>query len=173
MILAENGDLYTWGKGTYGLNADGKNNSIKTPKKNDFFEKLRIKDPSNEIVKIDSADEFCGALTKRGSLYVWGKNDKGQLGTGAGIGIDYTESEKFPLLVKNLDGIKIVDFSCGDNTMLIKDAEGKLYKTGLKVDYTPTLIEITKEIKPRLFSCGNSYYAMITGIKANTLFLYF
>ncbi len=116
-------------------------------------------DPSNEIVKIDSADEFSGALTKSGKLYVWGKNDRGQLGTGEGIGIDMTESEKYPLLVKNLNNINIVDFSCGENTMLIKDSQGLLYKTGLKIDYTPSLIEITKEIKPKLFLCGNSYYS--------------
>ncbi len=120
-------------------------------------------DPSNEIVKIDSADEFSGALTKSGKLYVWGKNDRGQLGTGEGIGIDMTESEKYPLLVKNLNNINIVDFSCGENTMLIKDSQGLLYKTGLKIDYTPSLIEITKEIKPKLFLCGNSYYSIITG----------
>jgi alpha-tubulin suppressor-like RCC1 family protein len=46
-------------------------------------------DPNNEIVKIDCADEYTGALTKGGDLYVWGKNNQGQLGIGAGIGITY------------------------------------------------------------------------------------
>jgi len=30
---------------------------------------------------------------KDGTLFVWGKNDKGQLGVGSGIGIDMVESE--------------------------------------------------------------------------------
>ncbi len=123
----------------------------------------------NEIIKIDSADEFSGALTKGGKLYVWGKNDRGQLGTGVGVGVDMIESEKHPLLVKDLDNVKIVDFTCGENTMLIKDSEGRLYRTGLKVDYTPTLIEITNQIKPKLFVSGNSYYCMISRM----FFLYF
>ena len=43
-------------------------------------------DPENAIVKIDCADEYTGALTKKGEIYVWGKNNQGQLGIGAGIG---------------------------------------------------------------------------------------
>lgn len=162
--LLENGDLYNWGKGHYGLNANGKNFSIRTPVKNKYFSQLKENDPNNEIIKIDSADEYSGALTKGGKLYVWGKNDKGQLGTGSGVGIDYTEAEKYPLLIQNLDNVKIVDFYCGDNTMMIKDSEGRLYKTGLKIDYTPSLIEMTKNIKPKIFFCGNSFYCMIDGI---------
>ncbi len=113
----------------------------------------------NEIVKIDSADEFSAALTKGGNLYVWGKNHAGQLGTGPGVGFYMNESENIP---KILDFVKIVDFTCGYNTMIIQDEEGRLYKTGLKIDYTPSLIEITNQIKPKLFLCGKSYYCMIS-----------
>ena len=63
-----------------------------------------------------------------------------------------------------MDNVKIIDFYCGDNTMMIKDSEGSLYKTGLKIDYTPSLIEMTKNIKPKIFFCGNSFYCMIDGI---------
>jgi alpha-tubulin suppressor-like RCC1 family protein len=48
------------------------------------------------------------------SLYVFGKNDRGQLGVGAGVGIDMVESENFPALVKLEDEkLKIKDFHCG------------------------------------------------------------
>ena len=32
-----------------------------------------------------------------GSYWVWGKNDRGQLGLGSGIGIDMVESESQPV----------------------------------------------------------------------------
>ena len=36
---------------------------------------------------------------KDGSLYVWGKNDRGQMGVGTGVGIDMIESESSPVEV--------------------------------------------------------------------------
>ena len=54
-------------------------------------------------MKVDSADEYSGALFKDGSLYVWGKNDRGQMGTGVGIGIDMVESESVPTMVNVID----------------------------------------------------------------------
>lgn len=119
-------------------------------------------DPENEIVKIDCADEYSGALTKGGNLYVWGKNNQGQLGIGSGIGIDYTESEKFPTLVqKKAADAKYVDFSCGENTMMMLDDSGLLHKTGRRIDYNPHVFQISYSIKPKLFVCGNSYYSMV------------
>jgi len=38
-----------------------------------------------------------------GDIYSWGKNDKGQMGTGAGMGIDLVESENVPTLIELLD----------------------------------------------------------------------
>ena len=140
----------------------GSNFNSLTPVKNFFLENLRKKNPQERIIKIDCADDYTAALTKSGNLYAWGINNQGQLGTGGGTGKDYTDTEKFPTLVaKPNPGIKYVDFTCGENTMLIKDDQGNLYKTGLKVDYTPSLIESSVTIKPKSFFCGRSFYCMI------------
>jgi alpha-tubulin suppressor-like RCC1 family protein len=120
--------------------------------------------PENQIEKIDCADEYTGALTKSGELYVWGKNNQGQLGIGAGMGIDYTESEKIPTLVGKPNNKRIINFSCGENGMMIQTEDNLLWKTGWRIDYTPSLFEISKTIKPKMFLCGNSYYCMISGI---------
>ena len=86
VVLTESGDIYTWGRGEYGLLGNGNNSGSLLPVKNEFIEMYMKENPENEIVKIDCADEYTGALTKGGELYVWGKNNQGQLGIGAGIG---------------------------------------------------------------------------------------
>lgn len=148
-----------------------------TPIRSHFFENLRRKNPQEVVIKIDSAEDYTAALTKGGNLYAWGINNQGQLGTGGGSGKDYTETEKFPTLVVKKPGIKYTDFICGENTMIIKDDQGNLHKTGLKVDYTPSLIEASVNVKPKSFFCGRSFYCMIDSknkffIKKSTLYIF-
>lgn len=70
---------------------------------NDEFHIMKQTNPKLKIEKVDAADEYSGALMNDGSLYVWGKNDRGQLGVGTGIGIDMVESENVPIAVNVLD----------------------------------------------------------------------
>lgn len=62
---------------------------------------------------------------KNGSLYAWGKNDRGQMGVGQGIGIDMVESENTPTLVNVLNKAgepqAVMDFATGQNTMMVRD----------------------------------------------------
>lgn len=103
---------------------------------NEEIDYLKKEDPEGKVIaKLDSADEYTGALMRDGSLFVWGKNDRGQLGTGSGIGIDMVESENVPTQVTVGDGKPIADFTTGMNTMLVKDVDGAVFKTGLKLDY--------------------------------------
>lgn len=169
VALSETGDIYTWGRGEYGLLGNGSNRDSMLPTKNEYFEMYMQESPNNTVIKIDCADEYTGALTKGGVLYVWGKNNQGQLGIGSGIGIDITESEKFPTPVLKPKELKYVDFSCGDNTMMMLDDHSMLHKTGFRIDYSPSIFQITKVIKPKMFWCGNRYYCMVDG---NILYLY-
>ena len=79
--------VYCWGKGEFGLLGNGNNKDKLLPEKNEFLEMFKNESEENEIAKIDCADEYTAVLTKGGEIYVWGKNNQGQLGIGSGIGM--------------------------------------------------------------------------------------
>jgi len=144
VAVASDDRVFTWGRGLYGVLGNASNNYSLEPELNDELEYLRKEDPEGKvIVKVDSADEYTGALMRDGSMWVWGKNDRGQMGVGSGIGIDMVESENVPRevpFIENNEALRLKDFHAGMNTMLFQDEKGNIYKSGLKLNYTPKKI---------------------------------
>ena len=96
VAIDENDLVYTWGRGLYGVLGNGSNQYSLKPELN--IDLQILKDEEKRVIqKIDCADEFTGALMNDGTFYVWGKNDRGQMGVGAGVGIDMIESENTPV----------------------------------------------------------------------------
>lgn len=76
VALTEEGQVYVWGRGLYGVLGNGSNSYSLEPELNEELDILR-KEEGRQIVKIDAADEYTGALMQDGSYWVWGKNDRG------------------------------------------------------------------------------------------------
>lgn len=51
-----------------------------------------------------------------------------------------------------------------DGIYFIKLDQNLLYKTGRRIDYTPSIFKVSKTIQTRFFCCGNSFYCMVDGI---------
>jgi alpha-tubulin suppressor-like RCC1 family protein len=78
VAVTTEGDLYSWGRGLYGVLGNGSNQYSLEPELNEEIQLLKQEDPKGkQIVKVDSDDEYTGVLMKDGSYYVWGKNDRG------------------------------------------------------------------------------------------------
>jgi len=43
-----------------------------------------------------AADNYTAAVLNDGTIHTWGMNDRGQMGVGAGVGMDLVESESNP-----------------------------------------------------------------------------
>lgn len=165
VALTADGEVYTWGRGLYGTLGNGSNQYSLTPQLNEDFSVL--KEEGVKIVKIDSAEDYTAALTDSGEVFSFGKNDRGQMGIGTGIGIDMFESSPNPTPVTYEDGkAKVMaDIYCGQSTMMLKDSEGNVWKTGLKLDYQPKMINIPDDslFKKSVIAlgCGRKHYCIL------------
>ena len=111
--ILDNGDLYTWGDNENGQLGNGQKGESSGPKK--------ILDNAVSIQwGTDSGHEFGAALTDDGSLYTWGNNERGQLGTG--------DDKNSLTPVKVMDNIR--DFSIGSCCMGAITNDGDLYTWG-------------------------------------------
>ena len=134
VVLCDDGNLYNWGVGLYGVLGNGSNSYALKPVVNDDFlfqrQEAQREGLDFGFRKISAADDYTAAVMKDGQFFVWGKNDFGQMGVGSGIGIDLVESENIP---KELDLAQalpenekaeaplVVSCSTGMRTMMILD----------------------------------------------------
>lgn len=178
VALCDDGNLYTWGRGIYGVLGNGSNQQALTPLLNEEFQFIanEAKEEGRDFFfkKIDAADDFTAVVLNDGTLFAWGKNDRGQLGVGNSIGIDLVESENIPREVNFAQALPIdqqstpvmvTDVSTGNNTMIVKDSENRVYKTGLKIDYSPKLVALDPEMaadgKIAQLACGTAHYVIL------------
>lgn len=125
------------------------------------------------FVKISAADDYTASVMKDGTLYVWGKNDFGQMGVGSGVGIDLVESENIPKEVElenalpeseKADFPLAVDVTTGMRTMMVLDHKNRLYQTGLKIDWNPKFVRLNTERidgKIEMLGCGRNHYSFV------------
>lgn len=176
-VLCDDGNLYNWGVGTYGILGNGTNDYALTPIINEEFAYMKKEAEEagtpHGFRKLDAANEFTAVVMEDGQLFVWGKNEWGQMGVGAGIGIDLVESENLPSPVDIAPALPsdaedkvpfIIDVAAGMRTMMIRDAEDRVLKTGLKIDWSPKLVGLNPdriEGKIKQMACGRGHYALL------------
>ena len=88
------GRMYSWGRGVFGVLGNGSNQYSLDPWFNEDLDS--IAEGEGGLVRVDAADEYSVAQLGDGGLYTWGKNDRGQCGTGPGMGVSIIESEPVP-----------------------------------------------------------------------------
>ena len=105
-------------------------------------------------------------------IYMFGKNDRGQLGQGNEIGIDMVESCVYPAPVMEEGGIdtfKAKDFACGTNHMMLKGVDDNIYLLGGKQAYNPKLRNFEEDqneddpidLNFSQMYCGKRHYCLV------------
>eukprot|EP00434_Breviolum_minutum_P019125 symbB.v1.2.016858.t1/scaffold1298.1/size126199/1 len=136
VVLTDDGNLFATGKGDFGRLGRGDTNDEVDFHVIDYFDHtddsiLQPGDPAR-ICKIGCGENFSAAMSEQGELWVWGRNDYGQLGLGEEAMGDMYSAERFPRLVRSLplEGHKVVDFACGEHHVICLTADGYLYEWG-------------------------------------------
>ena len=100
VVICDDGNLYNWGIGLYGVMGNGSTAYALSPLLNDDFiyqrEEREAEGEKFAFRKISAADDYTATVMNDGQLLVWGKNDFGQMGVGTGAGFDFVESENLP-----------------------------------------------------------------------------
>jgi len=136
LALTTDGLLFATGKGDFGRLGRGDTSDEYEFQELDYFQQTNdsILQPDEPAVicKIGAGSNFSAAMSKNGELWVWGRNDYGQLGLGEEAMGDMYSAERFPRLVRSLptEGLKVVDFCCGEHHVVALTADGQLFEWG-------------------------------------------
>lgn len=162
LILAKNGKVYSCGRGEFGRLGRGNHGDQL------FFEEIDFFTTNNIIIKyICCGSSFSAALSEDGEVYVWGRNDYGQLGIENSIG-DLYSHEVYPNKIKyfEMENIKIKYIACGDNHMIACSENNVVYFWGARAWLEPKAItlnpkyenSVIKKNIQKLSAGGSAYY---------------
>jgi len=136
LVLTTDGRAYATGKGDFGRLGRGDTRDAPEFEEIEYFFQsndsiLSPTEPAS-IVKLGAGNNFSAAMSQQGELWVWGRNDYGQLGLGEEAMGDMYSSERYPRLVRSLpvEGHRVVDFDCGEHHLVALTAGGAIYEWG-------------------------------------------
>ena len=130
IALDADGYVYAWGSNYYGCLGEGRqvsNSAVPVAVQTEGGT------PLGNIASIDACDKNAMALSKDGTVYVWGSNMFGQRGDGT-----YELTERITRAVRvsyfEENGISPSEIHCGSNICFVSDGEGRMYGWGMCVD---------------------------------------
>ncbi|CAH0486493.1 unnamed protein product [Peronospora farinosa] len=157
-LLTESGKLFTLGANGYGQCGIGEESvSVQLP--------VHVDIDGDEIVDIAAGYQHGLAVTKDGTVFTWGKGERGQLGFGTG-------NVDAPQEVIALKGKKIAIVGAGFNYSCAVSEDGELYMWGKLLNpkakkdessvdqIVPRLVRTSDAVK--LFKCSQFHTTFIT-----------
>jgi len=149
-VLTNEGEVLTAGAGSYGRlgNFDTVDQL--------FLEPVEIL--TSGTSQISGGKSFTLGL-KDGVIYGWGRNHKGQLGTGYGLAVDmYSQSEvPGPIEADDLANRKVTHIAAGHSHAACTTEGGELFYWGLNVHLEPDLVTALLHTRIEKVVCGQDY----------------
>eukprot|EP00889_Picochlorum_renovo_P001271 jgi/Picre1/28301/NNA_003707.t1 len=116
LALTSSGEMYSWGINDYGQLGNGTTSNMTVPTliQEGFF--------GVKVSDIAAGGWHSLAITEDGEVYVWGRGEHGRLGLGDPAGA----SRLRPTKVEGLEGLRIVEASCGGTHTVVVTDEGRI-----------------------------------------------
>lgn len=150
-VLTTEGETLTTGVGSYGRlgNLDTDDQL--------YFEPVEML-AGDDVVQIAAGLAFTLALTSDGVLHSWGRNDKGQLGQGAGLSVDIYAMEALPRPIESqLEGRRVTKIAAGHSHAAAITADGELFIWGSNIFLEPQAFPSLLHSKMVDVACGENY----------------
>lgn len=150
-VLTTEGEVLTAGAGNYGRL--GNYETIDQL----FLEPVEVL--TEDVVSIAGGKSFTLALTKEGIVYAWGRNHKGQLGIGLGLGVDMysMQSVPEPIEADELFGRNVVKIAAGHSHAACITESGELFYWGMSQHLEPVRVNSLLHTKVVDVACGEDY----------------
>ena len=127
MVLTESGKVYVCGYGGYGEMGNGKY----TVYNKSFIEVSSVYNSKDPVVQISNDGYHMLAMTESGTLWSWGKGDRGELGNGARS--HKNTPQNITSLVPLKSGESIVQIDAGFEDMAVLTNTGRLLACGTRL----------------------------------------
>jgi len=152
-VLTTEGEVLTTGASNYGRLGNGE-----TSEDILYFDAVEIL-PSETITQIAGGESFTLALTNEGVIYGWGKNVKGQLGTGFGMALDMYSMEQIPTPMEGdeLANRTVTKIAAGTNHSACITSGGELFWWGSSLHLEPVRVAEVLHTKIIDVACGLDY----------------
>lgn len=151
-VLTKEGEVLVSGSGVHGRcgNID--------PDDQLFLEPVELLASETDICQIAGGDEFSLALKEDGVVFAWGRNEKGQCGSGISMGVEQFAMEPMPVEVQGmLEGRKVVKIEAGRAHAAAVTENGELFVWGSRQESLPGLVPQLGHTKIVDVACGNDY----------------
>lgn len=150
-VLTTEGEIVTTGASSYGRLGNGETSIDQL-----YFEPVEI---LREAKQIAGGKSYTLALDKDGVVYAWGRNHRGQLGTGFGMAVDMYSMEQVPTPI---DGDELLNrtvtkIAAGQDHAACITSSGELFTWGSSLNLEPVRVTEVLHTKIVDVACGHDY----------------